>query len=223
MPLPSPTLYPSPDLYPGGETELTNFTPSLIASFQPWLDNDPVGDYETYLTALAAMFEPIAQIVMDNGFPGQTGFQAGWSVLLDPVNCPTEWLPYLGQFVGVDIPPGMNGATARQLIMAEAGMKRGTAPSMIAAAQRYLADTQTVLLRERTSAAGGLDPYHFVMIVRPEELTVSMTELIAAVENVKPAGLQGTYLDVDGYPWNSAINDWSMDAFSWAAAWNTQP
>jgi hypothetical protein len=167
----------------------TTFTQGVQNSLQPLAD--PAGNWQAYNATLGGMFDQVWGIVSDQGSPDAVGYTAGWSTLLDPDNCPTQFLPYLGMFVGVYIPPGTADATARSLIKNEAGWARGTAAAIVAAAQRNLIGTQSVSLLERTP-----DPYSFNLVVRPEECQ-NPAALTAAVNAVKPAGVVWTLVLTD--------------------------
>ena len=104
---------------------------------------NPTPDDINYLTAVAGMFEQVYSIVADSGYVGSTSFVPGWSGLLDPVNCPTEFLPFLAQFAGCTIPVGTPDQQARQIIQLEAGQNRGTLAAIQSAALRYLVGTST--------------------------------------------------------------------------------
>lgn len=194
MAWPSPSLYPSASLYPGPPGP---FAAQVLASFQPWLAHDPEGALQNVLQAYAAMGEQVFDIVQDTGSPDvPASFTAGWSVLLDPTNCPAQFIPFGAQFVGVQIPSGMDAADARALWKNEAGFARGTPAAIIAAAQRFLTGSQSVVLQERTGT--GLLAYSFVLIVRPEQVT-NVTQLQAAVDSVRPAGITWTLIQTDGW------------------------
>lgn len=203
----------------------TTFTGSLLEDLGPFVtpETDPTGDHETYLSALAAMFEEMYGLVIDQNFPDDPDWIPGWSVPFDPDACATKFLPYLAQFNGTDIPAGSDDATARAIIFAESGMVRGTAETMMAAAKRHMTGTQTLAFLERTAADGSADAYHVLLGYLMGEVA-DPAGLIAAVEAVKPGGIQVTYSAIAaGYTWNAAIHKWSADAFPWAAALYTQP
>lgn len=155
------------------------FTDGVLESFAAWLNTDS----ENYLSALASMYETVFSIVEDVGDPDDpTTYSPAWSTILDPTTCPTEFLPYLSQFVGAGVQPGTPDAVARAQITGGAALNRGqgfagsytssTIPaggSIVTTAQRFLTGTQAVVLQERTAANGSPDPYHFVLVVRPEE------------------------------------------------------
>ena len=169
------------------------FTSNLLAAFAPWLQYDTNGDLTAYLSLLGAMFDAVATLVYAQGYVGDPDFVPSWSVLLDPENCPTFALPFLGQFVGVFVPPGTDDATARSLITQEAGFQRGTPAAIKAAAQRWLSGTQAITMLERTP-----DAYSFQIIVRPEQI-INTNALVSAVNAVKPAGLVWELLSTDGF------------------------
>ena len=106
------------------------------------------------------MLEPISSLVLDVGSPDDpSGYTPGWSILLDPNNCPTQYLPYCGMFVGVFVPPGMPDAQARAQIKARAGWYRGTLGAIVMTAKQYLTGTQSCQIVER-EGLGGTDAYY---------------------------------------------------------------
>jgi hypothetical protein len=172
---------------------MTTFEEGLLNSLAPWAP--PGSDLQKYTSALATMFEAPFQLVADQGSPDEPAtYQAGWSVLLDPENCPAQFLPYCGAFVGVVVPPGTDEATARAKILAEQNFNRGTPDAIVRAAKLWLSGTQSVYLFERTAADGSTpDPYHFVLSVLTSEVT-DQAQLTVAVDAVKPAGVQWTLI-----------------------------
>lgn len=173
------------------------FTAAFLESFGPWLAYDKSADLDAYLTAIGEMNDTTAGIVMDQGFPGDPGYVPGWSTLLDPNNCPAEFLPFLAQFIGVVIQPGTDAAVARAQIFAESNINRGTATSIQNAVTQHLTDTQSVHIIEREGQFG-TDPYSFIVIVRSEEV-ISVQGLTDAVNATKPAGLQWFLIETDAW------------------------
>lgn len=170
----------------------TTLTQQIADSTATW--NDPAGNWAAFNAALAAAGEEVYGIVVDQGDPDSPGtYIPGWSVLLDPTNCPAKFLPYCAMFNGTNVQPGTAEADARAIIKGESGFARGTAASIIAAAQRFLSGTQSAFLLERTPT-----PYHFTLVVRPEE-AVNVIALTAAVDAVRPAGVQWTLIQTDGW------------------------
>lgn len=173
------------------------FTTQLLASFQPWLQYDPQNALYNLLVAYGSMAEQVFAIVQDVGSPDVPAtFTAGWSTLLDPTSCPAEFIPYGAQFVGVQIQPGTDQAVARAAWLAESGFSRGTPTAIVSAAQQFLTGSQSCVLFER-QGTGDL-AYSFILVVRPEQV-VSVTQLTAAVNAVKPAGITWELVQTDGW------------------------
>jgi hypothetical protein len=208
------------------------FTDGLVNSATPFTAVSD--DLTPYLTAIGGLFDPVYGIVSNQGFPDDDDYVPGWSVLLDPDNCPAQFLPYLAQFNGTVVPPSTDEATARAIIKSEYGMSRGTGlggtytsstypagGAIVAAAQRNLIGTQSVTLIERMNGSGA-DAYSFLLIVRPEEV-ISATAVTAAVNAVKPAGIVWTLVQSDSYTWVAAIHTFTADTMTWNQTANTQP
>lgn len=171
-------------------------------------------------------------------------YMPAFGILLDPDLCPTQFLPYTAQFAGVQIPVGSDDAMARAAIRRESGFQRGTVASMHDAALAAMTAPGTnpyLVIQERTGGGAGSVvnpndasdyPYHMIVAMRADQsglpagtYTSADTSyaLIAAVEAVKPGGIQITFSVSDGYVWGTATNEWSADTFSWQAAQNIQP
>jgi hypothetical protein len=226
MPLPSPLLFPDELLFPGDEISIPGpVTQGLLNSAAPFTAQS--ADLITFLTALGEMFDLVYGLVANQGYSDDDDYIPGWSILLDPDNCPAQFLPYLGQFNGTVVPPGTDEATARAIVKSESGMQRGTGiggtydsstypagGAIVAAAQRNLTGTQNVTLIERMSNSGA-DAYSFLLIVRPEQL-LSATALTNAINAVKPAGIVWTLVQSDGEIWSAASRTWASDTTTWA-------
>ena len=163
------------------------FSSGVAASLAPWIAADSTGQLAAFVKALGVMFDQVADLVTPTGYLEDGTLVPGWSVLLDPNNCPTQFLPYLSQFNGTGVPPGTADAAARSQIKAEGGFSRGTVAAIIAAAQRTLTGSQSVAVLERTGPLGA-DPYQIILIVNPLQVT-SLAALTVAVNAVKPAGI----------------------------------
>lgn len=209
MPDPGGGLLPGDTLFPGG-TGL--FTTQILTSFAAWLQDDPDGALNNLLVAYASMAEQVFGIVSDTGSPDiPVGFTAGWSVLLDPDNCPAAFIPYGAQFVGVQIPTGTDAADARALWKANVGFRRGTPAAIIATAKLYLTGTQSVLLLERLNG----DAYQCEVRVAASELTVLPNVLNNALLAVKPAGIILNFDDTAG-AWHNSTSAWSSYTGQWS-------
>ena len=224
-----PDQQPIPDTY----APVTQSGAVLINLLAPWMTLHMAW----YLDAWGAMFDPVYTLAVDTGYddgstptigtvlaglPVVSGYAPGYSILFDPTRCPAADLPYLGQYVGVQIPTGTDTATARSLVIAEAGFKRGSVASIIAAAQRNLTGTQSVRIIERQRVDETPDPYWFVVVVRPGEV-ISVPALVAAVNSVKPGGLLWALVESNGYTWGQALHTWAVDTMTWDQSADTQP
>jgi hypothetical protein len=165
---------------------VTKFGAALMLALQPWLTL-PLA---WYLDAIGAMVDPLVTIIsdvgIDDGTPTvgtydqfgalvTTGYQAGYGALFNPSTVPLVDAEYLAQYVGVQLPVGVDQPTAQSLILAESGFKRGTPASIIAAAKRHLSGTQSTVLLERVNATGNPDAYAFVLITLTNEtLTINI-------------------------------------------------
>lgn len=180
-------------------------TPTLADKLRdrlaPWLtpEQDPTGDHANLLVAKAAMGETWWQIITDHGDdPDDPSWVPGFGTLFDVDLIPNAYLPYLAQLVGVPGSAliGADDATARQIIRAEQSQQRGTPGAILAAAKRNLSGSQSVFLVERTAADGSADPYHFQLIVRPEEI-IDLAQLTNVVNGCKPGGIMWTLIQSD--------------------------
>jgi hypothetical protein len=110
--------------------------------------------------------------------------EPGWSQVVDITRAPTEALPWLAQFVGVTVPVGTSDAVARNLIQNVGGFSRGTAASILAAAQAYLTGTKSVTFTEREAG----NPYLLGITVKTAEAP-DVSKVLAAITAQKPAGI----------------------------------
>ena len=193
----------------------TTFTGGVLASLAPWAPSGSA--FAIYSEALAGLFEQVYGIVVPQGSPdAPADYTAGWSTLLDPTACPDWALPYVGQFIGVQVPAGTAASAARAQIIAEQNFQVGTANAIIATAKLWLTGKQHVALLERTAADGSTaDPYHLCVIVRPEEV-IDAGQLFRAVDAVRPVGVQWTLNQVDGTIWSESTHTWSAETATWS-------
>ena len=179
-----------------GYAPVNQFGAELIDAMAPWatLHLSWILDL-----AVAPLFEAMWDLATDHGVDGDSDYLPGYGVLFNvapqpgqpgygaPV-CSTADLGYVGQFVGVQVPQGADDATARSLVLAEAGRNRGTDSAVIAAAKRNLSGTQSVALFPRMHPDGTAHHGWFTITVLTSEV-VSAPALIAAVNAVKLGGL----------------------------------
>lgn len=215
---------------------ITSYTPSTLVGEQaaqamaPWL----TPELALLLDGIGAMFQQTASIAQDVGTDNTVGFDPaingfdvvpytpGYGTIFNPSTCPAADLPFLGQFVGVEVPVGQDYPTALSLVTTEAGLQRGTPAAIIAAAKRNLTGTQSVTLIERVRPDGVADAYWFILIVRPEECP-SAANLTAAVNLVKPGGVMWQLVQQDAWTWAQASNQWQQDSMTWQQTTNQHP
>lgn len=198
---------------PGG------LTTSVELETSPELTTAGVGagsDLAIWVTALAAMFEPALQLAQEEGSDGTAGYVPAWGRIMDPSKAPPKALPWLAQFVGVEIPKVASEGEARQLVKNESGLARGTFESVEAACRKILG-TAPFTIQERTSVGGGAEPYHFNVLVG---IGKSSTALKEAIEAVKPGGLQFAILEVKD-AWIAGTKAWS--AVAGGLKWSSPP
>jgi hypothetical protein len=185
-----PPVAPTPDTY----TPVTQFGAALINALAPWMTLH----LAWVCDAIGVMADPLYTLVMDQGEDGDPGYVPGYGSLMDPTLAAAEDLPFLGQFVGVQIPVGSSDAAGRSLVIAEAGLNRGTPSAVVAAAKRNLTGTQSVAYFERVYVDGTPNAGWFGLVVRPEECS-SVAALTIAVEAVKFGGLRWWLVQTDGW------------------------
>jgi hypothetical protein len=232
MPYPGPDTYPGPGLFPTAVVEEDGYVMQTIVGAELaeqlyWLPGDET--LQWYLDAIGALFQETAAITHDIGTDGEPGYQTGYGSIFtvnprfpgDTAICPTELLPFVGQFVGVPIPPSADDAAARSLITSEQGLQRGSPSAIVAAAKRFLTDTQTVTNEPQVTPSGQVNPFYFTLVVRLAEV-LDGPSLAAAVEAVKPAWMQWALVFSDGTPWYALPNAWSTYKNTWNSFASTQ-
>lgn len=184
-------------------TPNTPFQLDLYNALAPIADQDEKLGYPLfdYSGAVASMFDQIELFARDgaDGAPG-------WAVVMDPDRIPDSELenvlPWLAQFVGVDVNKSLSFADQRNQVKATGGFKRGTIGAMVTAAQQLLTGTKTVYYKERdssvSSVAGGA--YGLTMITLASE-TADSTAVLNAIKGQKPGGIILAYTTVTGMTW----------------------
>ena len=115
-------------------------------------DSDAANGYPflTWLEGPCSLLQTVDDMARDQGS------NPGWSVLLDITRCPTAYLPWLAQFVGVRFSTlQTTDAQMRAAITTEQGFQRGTVAALIAATAPFMTSTAGVVVTERY----GGDPY----------------------------------------------------------------
>lgn len=136
-----------------GYTFTSPFGEIIWESLQPWATLS----LAIYSNAMGTCFDEVYALVAETGSDGDpSGYTPTWGTLFDVTLCPTDDLPYLGQYVGVSIPLTASDADARAAIVAEAFEGRGTRASM---AFRIVRNISTVWAPATSYLAGVMFSY----------------------------------------------------------------
>jgi len=140
-----------------------------------------------YCAASARMLDEVAALSRDtdDGRPG-------WTDVLDPDRAPEGWLPWLGAFVGVDIPDWLDEGAKRLRVRETAGFRRGSPEAIRGAARQLLTGQRRVYLTERHGS-----PYRYSVSTFASETPDAEAVERALVEQ-KPAGLVMAYFVITG-------------------------
>lgn len=181
-----------------------NVHDQLTEALRPYAERDSNGHLSILLGAIAAMIQPLADLVSDDPDTGAPG----WSSLVDINRSRDADLGYLAQFVGVKLLAGLPADAQRARVASTDGWKRGTVGAMIGAAQQHLTGDKTVVLRERYNPDLNVaDAYHAQIITRTIE-TPDPAQVIADVNEQDPAGIVLHFAVVDGQDWLSVRNNY---------------
>ncbi len=150
-----------------------------------------------FCRAIGSMFEEVEEAART------TDAAAGWASVLDADAAPAKWLGWLAQLAGVRRIAGLDDDEFRDRIKRADGWRRGTAGSMLAAAQIHLTGTKRVTFRERD---GG--PYAVTVITYTAE-TPDPAATAAAILEQKPAGLILTCAVLDGWDYTELAGDYA--------------
>jgi hypothetical protein len=192
---------------PGDDVD--SFADQLVRRFEPWL----TPDLETYLRAVASMFDESVLYAMDYDDPDTGEFYAGWEILFDPDRAPANALPYLAQYRGERLPSILSEAQAREWIKDAPNQERGTTRSVFEAAQRKLTGDRLVSLLERP--AGVVDA---VQVVTYAAQTPDPAGTQADILSVLPADVLLTYVVSNGAVWSDVKTaNWTTTK---AKTWN---
>ena len=160
------------------------FAARLYTALAPVARVDPQNAWSLLIlcNALGTMFQLLDDYVRDS----PEG--PGWSALMDLDRCPPEALPWLAQFAGVRMLPGLTDAQQRDRVKSTDGFRRGTVAAIVAAAQHTLTGAKTVAITERV----GGDAYALTINTYANETPDTLATYNALLA-AKPAGLTLTY------------------------------
>jgi len=117
-------------------------------------------DLGVYLEAIGNPFQ-----IVDDYASDTDNDEPGYSLWLDINRVPYEIIPWLGQFVGVDVITSLSTPDQKQQVLTQGNWQRGTVASVKAAAQLFLTGGKSVTIKERDTS-----PYHFQLMVNRSEL-----------------------------------------------------
>jgi len=145
-----------------------------------------------YCGAIGEMFQKLDDYSRAQGVNGK--YAPGWSQLLDPLRCPKDALPWLGQFVGVQVNTALSEADQRNQIIQRNGWSRGTVGAMVAALAATLTGTKSITVIERDSSVVPSLPAYGISLYSRTSETPNSAASLAAVQAAKPAGLVLNYV-----------------------------
>lgn len=158
-----------------------------------WTDEEHEWAGAVFCSALATMLDPGAAIVEP-----QQG-KPGYAILLDPELCPEKWLPWLCQFVGVDVKLAEalvkqnKAATVREWIKGPINLQRGSAKAMKEAALLTLTGAKTLYFYARWTGAA-----YIIKAASLTSQTPNPTETREALESMMPAWCVLQYETITG-------------------------
>lgn len=124
---------------------------SIYEALGRFREDDTSGHLHDFIEALGTDLDQIDSIVGEGENDEPT-----WTATFDLDRAPTSVLPWLAQFVGVQVTPSMSDTDVRAAIRLPAGYSVGTHPAILTGIQRMLTGTKRVVIRTRTPDAGTL-------------------------------------------------------------------
>ncbi len=175
---------------------LQGFAGQLYDQLAPLAVQDPANGNALahFLNAIGEMYEEV-KVWADDDEDGNVG----WSILLDLVRCPTDMLPWLGQFVGAKVDPTLSDANQRLQISQVQAWARGSLAAIKAAPVPYLTGTKAVIVIERDSAVVPANPAYGLTVYTIASETTDTAKVLAALLAVKPAGIKMNYATIAGW------------------------
>ena len=167
----------------------TTTTELAYESIAPLTGQDELYDWPLlrYLDGLMRQLDEVEQLTRD------TDTHVGWGAALDLDDAPPYAIPWLAQFVGVEVPLSLDVESQRIRISEAAGWRRGTPAAIRGAMRQHLTGSRTTQIFERYQD----DPYHLRVRTFVTE-TPDPERVEEAVRALKPAGIILTYDVSDG-------------------------
>lgn len=146
---------------------------------------------------LLAWMDPVgSQLGLVDDIVRNTDARPGWAGVLDPDVVALKDLPWLAQFVGVQLPGGLSETDKRAYLKARPGWERGKASAIKAEAAATLIGDRRISFIERAGSA-----YRLSVRTHPDD-TPDPAATEAAIRRQKPAAI---VLDYKASP-NLSIN-----------------
>jgi hypothetical protein len=180
----------------------------LLATFEPWMTDD----LQDYLEVVGGMFAQAESVVLyDADALEAAGIDlddvdddASYVFLLHPDFCPAICLPYLAQYVGERLPRGLTVQAQRDWIKLRPNSRRGTLPSLAAAASRSLIGNKLVTIVERSDGTSGDHPDDVVISTFDVE-TPDDAQVLRDIEDTFPLELSLHYQSIPGNSWQNVM------------------
>jgi hypothetical protein len=174
----------------------------ILAALQPMLYADAAHGNALSIY-VSSMGDVLLQDIEDYASDTNDG-EIGWSLLVDINRAPDIALPWLAQFVGVQLVGGLSAANQRQQIRDLGNLGRGTVAAMRGAPAPFLTGSKTVIFRERYNAAApGADAPYYLQVITYLSETPDAVSVLAALMAQKPAGIVLTYSINSGQDYTS--------------------
>lgn len=169
-----------------------NFAARLFEQLLPFQAIDQLGHLWALCDGIYAMFQAVEELTAE-----RPDGLSGWANMVDINACPSQYLPYLAQFVGAEVKLGLSDADQRAYILSLPGFNRGRPATIISEVQATLTGGKFVDLQERTPTA-----WRYAVVTKPSE-TPNPAATIAALQAQKPGPDQFQHLLVEAatYGW----------------------
>lgn len=171
---------------------LESFAAELYGELRPlaWADEAHGWALAHLCAALGRPFQDVEDLARD------AGAAVGWSLVLDPARAPSvDWLRWLSQLAGADVPVGADVTVeqARDAVETRGNRQRGGPEAMRAAARATLEGNRTVYINERLGGSA-----YRIGAATIDGETPDATATLAALTSQKPAGVVLEYGTVPG-------------------------
>jgi Phage tail protein (Tail_P2_I) len=164
------------------------------AAFDDEVAGWPLLKYCDAWTRAEAAHDPVFRFAED-GTPN-------WAVLFT-AQCPDAWLPWVSQFVGVELTLGATPEQQRAAIAAKTNWGRGTPAGLRSALQTKLTGAKTVIIYERFDQPVSADAaYQIGIRVRTSEATLTLADFTTLAKRYIPAGVKLDFQFVAGFTWD---------------------